>query len=515
MDSVLRIAFYVVVGAGLAAANVWYIQSLVENIRGGKVAIAPFAVFGTTENADQLGSILARMLETRLRDLQTDLERLNPVARSSGEPSAAQGASAPTALTLPILPTDSVGVLFSLQSTVDINVSVAGVEVGRVIPWLQQLATRKRTLTFSAYYKDGEVVVSGDIDALLDSRGNRVWLATTDAPDELIDSVATEVPRRRLIRIAGGSRLTSLSAQDFRSLLRIMVEFARLDRQASFGRSVQAELAALLPEVEKLVSRVPPWYELTCLAAYIAANAGNRDVAVRYEEELKRFAEKPSFHNTALALLRATISKLEAPVAASGDPQADFVRAASEYARRLGLPGPDPPIAFVKRDDSGAIAVWNEEQQVYEVDTASVGVPGLPRYIALQGRFLSKNIKQYNASRGVDLMSWNEFRHSLVDYMITTEPDAAAAPFFGSARYGLFNALRQLQDLIDDAKPVRALALALLDRFDSDWLRRDLLPHLRAVNKQLGVIPEAKFMEAFPDRVPGRVPKRAESTQRS
>src|SRR5437899_4233439 len=68
------------------------------------------------------------------------------------------------------------GIPTSLFEPANINVAVGGVQVGGVIPWIQNLLVRKRTLTFTFYVVDEDrTIVSGNAKPLSGSGSGAIW----------------------------------------------------------------------------------------------------------------------------------------------------------------------------------------------------------------------------------------------------------------------------------------------------------------------------------------------------
>jgi hypothetical protein len=146
-------------------------------------------------------------------------------------------------------------------------------------------------------------------------------------------------------------------------------------------------------------------------------------------------------------------------------------------------------------------AWWNAEQHRYEVNPDAASAPDLPAYVALMGRFM---LLHYDACFGgsgestVDESLWNDFRLSVVEYLLQTDPAAAAGE--QSAMAGpLFDALLALEAHEGVTRAdVRSLALALIDRFGCDWTADSLMEHAAKVNEELGgLVPEPALRETL------------------
>jgi hypothetical protein len=136
MDEIVRISLLVVGGLALGIAVIWYLQFCYEEIRGtGQVVIDPLTVVnGEGKGDDELGKAMAQMLQARLGSLASDL-------RNAQAGLTATGSSTPTSAVERVgdvrLWTQDVAFSVGLLQPVEMKLSVGGVEVGGVIPWLQ------------------------------------------------------------------------------------------------------------------------------------------------------------------------------------------------------------------------------------------------------------------------------------------------------------------------------------------------------------------------------------------
>jgi hypothetical protein len=179
-----------------------------------------------------------------------------------------------------------------------------------------------------------------------------------------------------------------------------------------------------------------------------------------------------------------------------------FVASVAKFFKHL-YPHDDPPTTVFETQppDPGVQAWWNAEQHRYEVNPDAASAPDLPAYVALMGRFM---LLHYDACFGgsgessVDQNLWNDFRLSVVEYLLQTDPSAAAGE--QSALAGpLFKALMTLEARKGVTRAnVRSLALALIDRFACDWTADSLVEHTAKVNDELGrPVPDQALRETL------------------
>src|SRR5678815_5649269 len=150
-ELLLTAAFYGVTGFALVAASCWYVNSLYNTLTGrGEVVIAPFELVHQDGAVDKTrGTALAHMLQAQLVEIERDLDSAQaqlvgtpPKAASSPDalPSTTPQDSIPLTapIPIPIVLTQGVGLRTRLLDPTEIKVSVAGVEVGGVVSWLQR-----------------------------------------------------------------------------------------------------------------------------------------------------------------------------------------------------------------------------------------------------------------------------------------------------------------------------------------------------------------------------------------
>jgi hypothetical protein len=149
LDNAIRIVFVILVGFSLTIAVVWYVRFLYQEIRGrGQVIIDPLTVI-TSEGKgdDELGKALAQMLQARVQSLFQELRD----AQQGFTANVRAAAVAKSVREAPIadvrILTHVVALQTSLLQSVDMKLSVAGVDVGGMLPWLQRRLSSRRTFT--------------------------------------------------------------------------------------------------------------------------------------------------------------------------------------------------------------------------------------------------------------------------------------------------------------------------------------------------------------------------------
>jgi Zn-dependent metalloprotease len=303
-ESLFRVAFYGGVGLALAAAVVWYIGSLYSMLAGkGEVVIAPFEIVranGAVDKGD--GIALAHMLQVQLHEVEQGIEAAQMqlmgkppegrAARIEESVPQAPGAFGIPPPSLPPVLIQGVGMQTRLLDPAEVKVSVAGVEVGQVVPWLQRQLVIQRTVVFTIYEKKQSVHVTGalkpmglDDSLALDMKTD----GTEDVVplDRVVEQMAYEITRRRLAA-NHDNRVDALDGQEFQSLVEVLRETARLNRQVERGRTLPAAFQELLQTATKLAESVDGWYQLDNLTASIAESAKDWDSALKFYQRTEK-----------------------------------------------------------------------------------------------------------------------------------------------------------------------------------------------------------------------------------
>jgi hypothetical protein len=126
------------------------------------------------------------------------------------------------------------------------------------------------------------------------------------------------------------------------------------------------------------------------------------------------------------------------------------------------------------------------------VNPDSVATPGVPQYVALMGRFMEQHFQRCSAK--IDTTFWNEFRLSLVDYLILSVPEFSRVETY-SSEFPWFRMLKSIEAQTGEA-PTR-FALELLNRFDCDWSAKNLEQHAVAIAKDRGLVAPEIVQRAF------------------
>src|SRR5262249_9559200 len=312
-DISLKIAFYVVTGLALILTSSWYVRSLYETITGrGEVVIAPFEIIDANGKVDkERGTALAHMLQARLREIERDIHSAQEQLMGKppkGKASPADGAAptvagaAPGMLNtepLPQLLTQGVGLETKLLEPAQINVSVAGVEVGGAVAWLQRQMANRRTVVFTLYEKKRSVRIAGSLQAMdLAEAAMNIEVSPEEnedpvSLDHVVDVMAYELVRRRMLSDPAGSQLKTLKTQEFQSLVEVLRDTALQNQLVASRTNTLPEFKELLEKASKLSDSVKGWYQLSYLTASIAESAHDWNAASEnYKQAREALADK-------------------------------------------------------------------------------------------------------------------------------------------------------------------------------------------------------------------------------
>lgn len=348
-DSLFKIAFYGSTGLALAGAVVWYLGSLCSTLTGkGEVVIAPFEIVRTDGTFDTTAGVaLANMLQVQLREIERNIDAAQKQLVGKPPEGRAEGGEGTVALTVapvPISPLliQGVGMQTKLLEPADIKVSVAGVEVGQVLPWLQRQLVNRRTVVFTLYQKKQGVHVTGALTPMGLSEDSLALDVGIDGTEELVpldrvvERMAYAITRRRL---AGdpNNRVEVLDDREFQSLVEILQETARLNvqvaRSSTTGSATLASFQELLKRATVLADGVDKWHQLNNLTASIAESAKDLVAAIKfYERALEHLPERAEF-DALRTSLTGKIADLKAKTAPETPPVASAVGSPAEQAR--------------------------------------------------------------------------------------------------------------------------------------------------------------------------------------
>jgi hypothetical protein len=295
MDNVLRVVFFFVTGGLLFPVNAWFVRTVYRAFFPSTLVIAPIQVIGQKEENASVGDALANHLRSQLSQITRGLEAAQESLVGEAQPEDVGSEELTGFAEGLFFAPRSVSIPTALLEPVDINVSVAGVEVGGLLPWLQRELTSSRALTFSVSMEGDRAIVSGDIRPLTNLGDGSLWIEVEPpaTPAKIAAQIAYAVIQRKLAADEK-NKVGMLGPEEFRTLVTTIATVARLNRDAKRGLNVKREgFDSLFGPIEQLVTKVPQWYELTLLAAEIADRAGRKDKARQLYRQVKQLADDP------------------------------------------------------------------------------------------------------------------------------------------------------------------------------------------------------------------------------
>jgi hypothetical protein len=292
LNDIIRIGFLTLVIFTLGLVVVWLIQYSYQEIRGtGQVVIDPLTVIDDGgKNNEDVGKALALMLHSRLESVTSDLRGAQDELTATSVATASVATNGVRVGDVRLW-TQDVALHTGILQPVDMKLSVSGVEVGGILPWLQRFLSSRRTLHFTVYVHGDQAQVFGSLTPLrLSGAGMRLTLKGEDgkAPtfDAVADALAYEIIRRWLAQ-EPSNKLELLHPEEFKTLANAVVSAAASNRRSMLGRPAQNEFADLLPEVSALSDEVPDWPELGYFAAWIADKSRDSVTAMKYYARVK------------------------------------------------------------------------------------------------------------------------------------------------------------------------------------------------------------------------------------
>jgi hypothetical protein len=481
--SIFEVVIVAAVSVAAALALGLLVWSLALRSRH-ELYIAPFLIGGMSDAAPEFGIALANMLRARLERLQRELEsaRLTLERQLSIVEAFADD---PTAIVLPT----SVDVPRSVFEPVNIEVSIGKVSVGGLLSWLQRWALQDRTLQLTALFEGGRVIVSGSLEPLQVSKVKDLWVETAASAESVVTKTAHALLQSRVAE-SGKGPIQALDVDEFEDLLWCLYELAELNRRAMAGGSSEvasSRSACVLDRLTPLADRFPEWEAMMRLAVAVAESAEKPEDARRFRVRL------------GVAVAERTEPRLDPELAAA---ERALATAVAEWARRV-FPDNEPPgVAYARTSLGDLWTKWNSALDRYEVNAGMASKPWIEGWLALMGHFQARHyrrcIEDVEASKDM-LDLWNEFRHSVVAYLLETDPQRPVRGSGVAERYKLYHALKRLDgDPEVRRESLRELALTLLDRFSCDWTHQTLLARIAELNAELAnPVPEHTLQAAL------------------
>jgi hypothetical protein len=365
MEMAAKLAVYLTLGVGLLACNLWFFSSAYRAVTGGDLVVAPVKVIGGSGDAEVAGETLAGMIVSSLQKLEWDLRESQSAfrqqdapakedPRQKGEVSSSVRPAAGIATGVLGMPKTAILNAQIFEPT-NIDVKVAGVDVGGLLPRIQRWFAADRTLAFSVSWNGKDAIVAGNIDALGVDKAKPIWLVLHNATaDSVAEAIALALVQRQWAK--DSPQFGVLRDDEFGQLVHSINEVAQINRRVvTYNAPAEEEFANVLPSIDPLADRVRGWNELTYFVASIAEGASRYDRALELYRRL-RSAPKPPLTADVLA---AKIAALESQTkTVTGETKAAALAKMQSYAadtarilnRLFGAQLPAPQVELAADD---------------------------------------------------------------------------------------------------------------------------------------------------------------------
>jgi hypothetical protein len=306
INDLFRLGLLSLIGMGLILVTTSYLTFLYREFVGaGSIVIEPFTIVGEDGKEDtERGKALAQALQGRLQTLVSELRQAeDQLAQGSAASETLPGADVPPRAvpggvtgaqipaSNPLISPRLNSLKTGLFESIDFKLSVAGLEVGGMMPWLQRRVFSRRTLHFAVFMQKGLSgtkgisKVFGSVDALgLESNGLRLEVQgdseSAPPPAKVADQLAHELVRLYLAQDTT-SKFRLMEPEDFVRLAAILVDVAKAQQKPllSTARSVFITRA---PELATLADKTPTWPELNYFAGWVSDTIADTNKALLY-----------------------------------------------------------------------------------------------------------------------------------------------------------------------------------------------------------------------------------------
>lgn len=323
MEVLTKFAVYFTAGLALLACNIWFLGAVYQSVTGGNLVVAPVKIVGGTGDPNLAGEALARLIIARLQALQWDLKESQSSLTSENQRQiAAQKQPAVTEGLLPRGGVASPGMTIPQTATLNaqlfepttIDVKVAGVDVGGLLPGIQRWFVHDKTLTFAVSWDGTSAMIAGNIDPLAPGKTKPLWMTVKNAnPNTIADAIALALIHRRFATDSALYR--ELDDDEFSQIVESISGTAKANRRLTiYKEEVQPAFAKISDALDPLAYRMLNWSELTSFAASIAESAEKYERALTYYRRLQT-AQKPGLDPQTLQAKIATIEILAAKFA--------------------------------------------------------------------------------------------------------------------------------------------------------------------------------------------------------
>jgi hypothetical protein len=340
-ETIAKICWHAALGLLLFNVCLYFGKVVLASYQPARMprVIKPFQVSGGSEDAARRGATLAALLSGRLAEIGKQIraseQSLEEAQTAKPQVVASEGREASIR---PIdLPTD-------VFRPLDLTMSVANVELGKLVGWVYGWLAEDNALSLSVVYTGDKAVATGHLTGQSDEM---IWVEGPGNDDlQLISDLAYAIAQKPYaVRYP---ELEYLKPRDFGALLGSLHRVANLSRKAPRIGVTADEYGAEYKVLEPLLRlHLPKWRPLLRLVADLAERSDQTDEAIALYKQLLALYDLPAEaedRDATTKKIDTLHSKLLAasapPIAVSNtgtEPTAKKVRAA------LHIPPAPPP----------------------------------------------------------------------------------------------------------------------------------------------------------------------------
>lgn len=269
---------FVVVGACLLLANIWYVRNLRRALSTHRIpdVISPFQFIGIEDKESIKGRAMASMLAARISAKQNELRTAQEALKLStlGVPAPNQTTEQrPTPLHFEA----------RFVEVPDVKLQVSGVDLSGLFAWLVRGLNESRTIQVTVHCPSDSTHFTATADLATQNIPN-IWLDQLEKNDaKVIDKMAMEILWLHVVQSESFPEAAGLTREEFENLVSVMVNVADLNQRIiRHANPKPVELQTILENIDKVLQRTPEWFVLLKLAAQTAERSENINNAIAY-----------------------------------------------------------------------------------------------------------------------------------------------------------------------------------------------------------------------------------------
>lgn len=369
----MRLIMFVVVGALLLLANIWYLRNIRRALATHTIpeVIAPVQFLGTADADGSRGRAMASMLATRIGARQAEIRAISTALSSSMNGKPPEG-------NLGVALPDLLEFHPEVSKTPEVKLEVSGVEIGGVLSWLVRSINEHRAIQVTMHYPE-----SGDkcsvAAALFTDNVADVWIDSVQKDDAVIvNELAEEILRIHYLQNQPLPEISNLSRAEFRILIDVAGRITDFNNRAIRGSTVtQKEWEDALSKVQSLLTTTPRWAALLHLAGQMAEQTGNTVLAADYFQREAAILKRPA---KGVPAPPQQLQKLDMRIAKV---QKLITHNANIVAHEESMASPDAPTEFVSDYPASALGIPKDEPEGKRIVRVAVA-GGIPTFAQLE-----------------------------------------------------------------------------------------------------------------------------------